>query len=273
MPYQDFEEAQYDSEPVELFMFVGTYRTYYLSPHNQTISFMGNDYLPVAGMVRGEISSTSQNEDQGELEIEMPIGTRIVRDYAFQSTPPNLELTIYRVQRETGDSAIMYTGRVSKFEVGRDIATLVVPSRFREMLENTLPTVYVQAPCNHVLFDQRCQVSRAANSHITSVDSVSGREIVLDSIGSFPSDFFVGGELLVSTSGERRTIVSQSGLTVTVNFEFNQIMAGSSVSIAAGCDHSYSGAGGCPKFNNQPNFGGCPFTPGESNNPFSNGIS
>ena len=51
-----------------------------------------------------------------------------------------------------------------------------------------------------------------------------------------------------------------------------RIAVGTSIQVTAGCDHSYSGANGCPKFANQRNFGGCPFVPGESNNVFVTGV-
>ncbi|WBF76748.1 hypothetical protein PSV3_00046 [Septimatrevirus PSV31] len=122
------------------------------------------------------------------------------------------------------------------------------------------------------MFDERCKVSRVSNSLDTQVSAVEGRNISIPSLGGFPDGWFIGGEIAIPARNERRMIVAQAGAILTVNYEFARISVGTSVQVTAGCDHSYNGANGCPKFNNQPNFGGCPFVPGESNNLFQSGV-
>jgi uncharacterized phage protein (TIGR02218 family) len=273
MTYRETEDSRYDSAPIELFEFVGTFRTYRMTSASTEYTYNEERYTPIAGLDRSEVDLAIHSEDQAELEIAIPSSTSIVKDHALQDTPPDLDFTLYRVQRDTGDAVIYFRGSVTQIKIDGDKAKLLVPSRFREVLANTIPTVFVQAPCNHVLFDQRCKVSRAANSHNTEIVSVSDRTIEVDSTGAFGADFFVGGELIITATGERRTIVSQTGSIMEINFEFNKVTSGDAISIAAGCDHGYTSTGGCPKFANQLNFGGCPFVPGQSNNVFSTGIS
>jgi uncharacterized phage protein (TIGR02218 family) len=272
MSYIATEQSKYDSAPIELYRFDGTFRSYYLTPHAIARTYLGITYQPAAGMTRNGIDLANHSEDQGELEIQLPVNAQIIRDYALQDTPPDLELTIFRIQRDTGDAITYFQGRVKEVKLDEQTSTIVVPSRFREILASTLPTIYVQSSCNHVLFDDRCKVSRAANSQNAEITGVAGRTITVSTAGAFPSGFFTGGEILIPITGERRTIVDQSGLSFQVNFEFSRALVGQTITLTAGCDHSYDGAGGCPKFANMINFGGFPFVPGRTNNVFSNGL-
>lgn len=272
MAFEDTERSRYDSAPVELYRFSGTFRSFYLTSSSKAVSFLGMEYLPVAGLSRGKIEVATQSEDHGELEVELPTTHQLVRDYAFQQTPPELSLILYRLQRDTGESAAIFRGKITGFKPGKDSTTLTIPSSFDDVLNSALPTVYIQPSCNHVLFDNRCKVSRAAFSNETEVVSANGRQITVEAVSGRPSGFFVGGELFIPQTGERRSITEMVGNVVTVGFEFTRITQGMNVTLTAGCNLSYTSSGGCPKFNNKKNFGGFPYAPGETNNVFANGV-
>lgn len=275
MTYNEYEESQTNSQPYELYEFIGTYESYYYTSDLNSHTFNSKTYEPVAGLFRSEIVIGTHEETDNTVSIEMPIDIQLVKDYAFQVTPPELIVNIYRLQRaESSDYKLYLTGTISAISTENNIATFTIPTLFSEMLSGNVPTIYVQTSCNHVLFDDRCGVSRTSNSVTTTVSSITDNQtIVVSSTGSFDEGWFEGGELLIVGTGERRTISSQSGTTMVVNYVFADISIGDSIQITAGCDHSFDGEGGCPKFSNQAKFGGCPFVPGESNNFFRYGIS
>ena len=270
--YDIKEESISDSAPFELYEFVGTYQNYYMTtdaiPHILN-SFMFN---PVAGMKRGGLKVGTHDDDNVDITIDIPIIEQIVKDYAFQTTPPSLSVTIYRLQRDAGTYVAYWKGPIASITVNDEFATFRIPSKFGSILQGNIPNVYVQPPCNNVLFDELCKVSRVANSLDTQVTAIEGRNISIPSIGAFPNGWFIGGEVAIPARNERRMIVNQSGTVLTINYEFSRIAVGTSIQVTAGCDHSYLGANGCPKFANQRNFGGCPFVPGESNNVFVTGV-
>ncbi len=273
--YDDKEISQQDGAPYELYEWVGTYRSYYMTTDSIPHVFNSTTYNPVSGLKRSTLKAGTHEEDNIDLTIIVPITEQIVKDYGFQTTPPALDLTIYRFQRDAATFVPYWKGPVASIIINGEEATLRTPSKFGNILQGNIPNVYVQPPCNNVLFDERCKVSRVSNSLDTVVSAISsdGLQISIPSIGGFPNGWFVGGEIAIPARNERRMIVAQTGAILTVNYGFSRISVGTSIQVTAGCDHSFTSANGCPKFNNQINFGGCPFVPGESNNPFTNGIS
>lgn len=270
--YDDKETSISDSAPYELFEFVGTYKSYYMTSDNLPHTFGGRTYNPTPGLKRNNLKINSNEDDSSDIYIEVPITEQIAKDCAFQITPPSLSLTIYRFQRYAASYVPYWKGNITSVSVSNEFAKFQTYSKLGYIMQGNIPNVYIQPPCNNVLFDELCKVSRVSNSVDTEVTSISGNTISLLSLGSFAANWFVGGEIAITARNERRTIIAQSANTVTVNYEFSKLSVGTAVQVTAGCDHSYSGSNGCPKFSNQRNFGGCPFVPGESNNLFSGGI-
>lgn len=269
--YDDKEASIDDGSPYELYQFAGTYRSYYYTTDSVEHAHLGNTYVPIPGLTRSDIKAGTHEEDNIDLTIKLPITDQLVKDYAFQTTPPKLELTIFRFHRDASTPNTYWKGVVASIVVADNIATLRIPSKFGNILQGNIPSAYVQPPCNHNLYDSLCGVSRALNSVDTTVVTAVGREIHVASIGAFPPGWFVGGEIVMPARNERRMIIAEAGTTLTVNYQFGKLLPGESVQVAAGCDHS-RGSNGCAKHNNLPRYGGDPYVPGESNNLFTQGI-
>jgi len=271
--YDDNEESVSNSAPIELYEFVGSYKSYFMTSDFIPHFFNGSQFLVVSGLQRSSLSVGTHEDSGVDITVAIPITEQLIKDYGFQTTPPSLYLTIYRLQRDAANWVAYWKGPVSSIVTNDEFATLRIPSKFSSMLSGSIPNVYVQPPCNNVLFDGLCKVGRSANSIDTQISTITGRIVTIPSLGGFPDGWFIGGEIAVPSRNERRMIIAQSGTTLTVNYEFAKMTVGTSVQVTAGCDHSYEGVNGCPKFNNQANFGGCPFVPGESNNLFQSGIN
>lgn len=265
------EDTVDNSQPIEVYEFVGSYQTYRYTSDILSHTVSSSTYTPLPGLERSSLKLGTHEDDRDEIAIKMPVGTDVASDYAFQITPPNLEIIIRRVDRSGGTVELLWRGPVAAITVSKNIATFKCPSKFSSILQARIPTVMVQPQCNHRLYDSMCQVSRAANSYTTTVTNINGRVITLASAGSLGDTHFIGGELL-GPLDERRTIVGKSGTAVTVGYLFGKLEVGDTVELAAGCDHGWISAQGCPKFSNQANFGGFPFIPGEANNVFIVGL-
>lgn len=270
MSYDLAEGSTHDGAPVECYKFIGSFRTYRYTSADLAQTVNGEEYLPVAGR-RGTVRSGTQADDTLSLEIELPFDVDVVRDYAYSESPPRLSLEVYRVHRGTSfstDWTLLWKGTVSAFNVDGRIAKVRVPSIFSRALQGDLPNAYYQAPCNHVLYDGRCKVSRAAHETDTTVTSVGNLSFSVASDGGVDG-VLAAGEAVNIRTGERRLILNNVAGTVTINYPFVDLRAGDPIELVKGCDHSFTA---CKvKFNNAVNFGGHPFIP--TDNPFTGTIS
>lgn len=261
MTYESSEVSVHSAKPVELFKFIGTYASFYYTSASVAITFLGNNYLPIA-IKRSDVRSGTQEDDGLDVTVEMPVSVPMVQTYAFATAPPKLDLTIYRYHRSApGDFVAYWTGPVNNIQVSGGRATLRSPSALAQALVGSIPNVYYQSPCNHVLYDARCKVLEGNFSVATTATVVNGKSITVDSIGTL-TGMLVGGELR-NAAGERRMITGQVANVLTVNFPFATLAPAGAVTLVAGCDHAY--LGDClSRFNNQINFGGFPFIPNEN---------
>lgn len=269
--YDDAESSTTEGSPYELYRWAGTYRSYFMTSDAIAHHFLGNTYVPTPKLERNEIKAGSHEEDNVDLTVTLPITEQLIKDYGFQITPPELELTIYRLHRGASTAKEYWKGKVASIVVDNNLAKLRVPSRFGNMLQSNIPSAYVQPPCNHVLFDELCGVPRVSNSVDTTVVGVTDRVVVVQSIGAFPPGWFIGGEIALPARNERRMIIGEAGTALTVNYQFGRLAPGEAIQITGGCDHS-RGPNGCAKYGNLPRYGGDPYVPGESNNLFTQGL-
>ncbi|WLJ71050.1 hypothetical protein [Sphingomonas phage Kimi] len=267
--YDDLEESVAASAPVEGYKFSGTFRDYLYTSANRKIEIATGPggalerYYPVA-VTRSRIKAGTQEDENLSLDLEIPFDTDVVLDYAYAQTPPKLRLEVYRQQSDNPAAfTLFWQGVVRGFNVAGRLAKVQVPSIFSLALQGEIPNVYYQAPCNHILYDERCSVSRATNMAARVVGGVSGVTINLTSSPGTDADF-AAGEIVNMRTGERRLILSNVGAVVTIGYAFVDIRPGDNVQLFRGCDHSLATCKA--KFNNVINFGGHPYIPAD--NPF-----
>ena len=270
--YDVKEESQEESAPYELYKWVGTYRSYYMTSDKQTHRFEERDYIPIAGLKRSSLKCNTHEDSDSSLEITVPISHQLVKDYGFQISPPELTLYVYRFQRDVSAYVLYFKGRITNVNTDGEETVFKIPNVFGTILSGNIPNVYIQPPCNNVLFDELCKVDKDSNSIESTIVSIDSTTIQVASVGVFPDNWMKGGEIAFKFRNERRTIISQIGTTLTISYQFGRAGVGEQVILSAGCDHSFSGANGCPKFANQLNYGGFPFVPGESDNIFLIGV-
>ena len=262
MTYAASEASKHGGKPIELFRYEGTYQNFYYTSGQKVVSFQApdegapNDYIPLA-MKRSAVPQATQDDDNAEVTIEMPVSTDIVAIYGFQISPPKLSLTIFR-GHTPGEYVRYWSGDVENIQVARGTATVLVPSGLASALSADFPNVYYQTPCNHTLFDPRCGVPAADWTVDTAITAVAGVSVTVASIGAFTGKLLGGDALL--PSGERRMIVAQAGNVLTLNYPFADANVTDAITIMTGCDLAW--AGDCKlRYNNTRRFGGFPFIP------------
>lgn len=265
MSYESLEESVSSSRPVECYKFIGSHgRNYYYTSANESVTLNGERYNPIA-VTRSRVKTATNEDSDVTLDLEIPFDTEVCLDYAYAQVPPKLELEVYRKQAggASSDYVLYWNGIVRGFDVRGRMASIVVPSMSSVALSTTIPNAYYQAPCNHILYNERCGVSAAANKVDRTITG-NDRLVINISASAGTDGDFKAGEIVNNRSLERRLILDNVGASVTIGFPFFDIRPGDPVSLYRGCDHTFSTCQA--KFGNIINFGGFPHVPAD--NPF-----
>jgi len=170
---------------------------------------------------------------------------------------------------DTSRGTIVYfVGRVAEIDAGRSIATFSVNSHL-ELLNLQLPRNLFQSGCVNNLGDAACGVSLASYGVAGSVTSVANaaNSVSATTVGGQAAGYFQLGKIRFTSGGNAgltRSIASYdqtNGALVFVSPFPVAPAQGDAFQIFPGCDKTYSGSNGCPKFNNVARFKGFPFVP------------
>lgn len=270
MSYDDFDISQHAGQPIEAYEFVGTFKTYRYTSAAADQTIDGKLFLSIP-ISRSEVTTGVHADDAKDLEFSVPASLDLVTDYVYNTAPPGLQLTVYRVHVGTNFATewiILWAGEVVGFSIEDELAKVRVPNIFTHVLSGNLPDFYYQRPCNHVLYDARCKVNRATFTTSSTVVSILDITVVVVDDG-VADGALVGGELVNVVTGERRMVLNNSANVITVMYPFAKLVAGDSVQMARGCDHDW--LGDCLLvYSNTENFGGMPLGP--TDNPYEGSI-
>lgn len=264
MSYAATEKSVHDAAPIECYRFIGQSRTYRYTSADTELLLGGELYQPLQ-VTRTAARAGTHDDDRLSLELTLPFDCPLVRDYAYATSPAKLLAEVFRAHRGADlatDYALIWKGNVASYNVEGRTAKLIIPSLFATALESEAANVYYQQPCNHVLYSPQCGLVRAVWTRTAVVLSVAGRQISVSDDG-FDNGRLVAGELVNTSNGERRLILSNIDNTLVINYPFVEITPGTIVELVAGCDHSYEA---CGVFNNRLRFGGFRSIPPD--NPF-----
>lgn len=267
MTFSDREKSSSSAAPLELFIFRGTFNTYRMtSAPREIVNSLGT--FESVTVTRSNIQNASQEQEEIAIDISIPYTHPLVSEYVFVDSPPELLIDIYRVHRSyLEEFELVYSGEVASYNVEDGIASFRVPTIFSYKLEGLCPEPKYQGPCNHILFDNNCGVSRAGNSQTSTVSAINSRVITV-AASSFAANDCRAGEMVWAGGGQRRMIISNNGNQFNLSFPFVGIEVGDTVEFTKGCNHSFTTCR--EKFSNGINFGGCPLVP--KKNPFKSAL-
>ncbi len=255
--FNEYEQSVAQSSPVEGYKFIGSFKTYRYTSADRDIIIGGETYTPIS-ISRSNVKAGTQEEDDLALDVEIPLDTEVIIDYAYAEVPPTLTLEVYRLQSddETGTAWSLYwTGEVRGFDVQGRTARVQAPSIFSLALQNEAPSVMYQTPCNVPLYSSLCGVNRADHRFDAVVLAVLPTSITLTTEPTTTNDL-KAGVIVNLRNGERRLILANGGQTITIGYPFVDILAGDDVEVVRGCDHK-GRLGDCKnKFDNYINYKG-----------------
>jgi hypothetical protein len=261
------ESSRQGSQPVEGFKFVLPTVTYRLTGGAHDVTINGEVYT-AAPIARGNVVVTG-DADKAELVVTMPVSHAIAQRYLQQGIPPrDVLVTCYRQQ--PGGFEQWWKGYATSIGLSGREASFRIPSLIADAISRKLPVIGASASCPHMLYDANtCRVSRAAVTaalgavkRTTTIASIAGNDIGVVSLGGWPDNAAMLGELVHVPSGERRSIYSQIGTTTTLQMPILEAQIGDAVDVYAGCSHAMDSVIatsmpiGCVRFGNAVNFGG-----------------
>ncbi len=262
------ERGRESSAPIELYEFgIGPERFRYTTAPGP-VTYASNVYLPLA--IKREALFFGADQRGEALKITMPASNELVRRY-INGVPGLLcSLRIERAQRFDGTSTrvIQFDGVVKSvaFTLDGIQAELAVLPLSGE-LNSVIPRFVYSSQCNHVLFDENCQVLSSLHRFLGPVASVTNDILTVTGLSARGSGWATGG-FVATTGGDYRLIIDHTGDNIRLLLPFYTSPIGQNVEVFAGCDHTLNHCG--PKFSNTINFGGYPFVP--SKNVFQTGI-
>jgi uncharacterized phage protein (TIGR02218 family) len=256
MTFISDETSAYGSRPIELYRFEADGTFYYRTPHQVPYTFLGSEYLPSPQLDRQNIVRAAAGDKPPEMVVNIEEADPLVQAICYDIIPVTFKVRIYRVQ-PTGQHT-WWDGDVDGVAHKGDRTELRCPSILDHTLRNEIPGVHFTAQCNHFLFDAHCRLDPLDFAQAATITSVDGVAMVVSTVGGHPADYFKGGVVL-SESGERRMIVSQTGTTLALFYGFHNVAATENVTLYPGCDRMVTTC--VDKYDNILNFGGFPVIP------------
>ena len=254
MAYNDYEISAASGQPVELYDIAMGLTHWRLAAAGEDFEYLGHTYES-APCRRSEIEQTGEIPKDG-VELELPRGHAIGVMCVAGVPEEEITLTIYR-----GHSTFFVTywrGFLTRFKFDDK----AIPVCYFEPASSDLPFVggrrRCMRLCGHRMFGYRCGLDKEAYKIIDTIDTIDGITITATAFGASAYDFGHGGEIVVGSAG--RTIVSHTGVTITINRPFGSAVAvGDALTAYPGCDHTPTMCD--DDYSNIANYGGQEFLP------------
>lgn len=273
MAFDTLEEGLESSRPLELYTFTVGSTTYrYTSAEDDYVDGV-NTFTAVQGLGRTALTAGGPTDSVGTLTVEMP-GTDAIAQLYIDGIPGVIPtVSIERVQRTDGSKATIFDGTIRSvsFENSGYLAKFEIVPAFSG-IQREIPRFKFSSLCNHVLYDDRCQVDDTSASFRLSAaacTAVSGNTITVTGADANGDGYYTGGFVQTSSADDRRLILDQTGTVLTLLLPFTTSPLGSNVTVFAGCDHTIATCSS--KFSNVVNFGGFAYVP--TRNVFQSGLT
>tara|TARA_R110000744_G_scaffold380215_1_gene500232 strand:- start:26854 stop:27684 length:831 start_codon:yes stop_codon:yes gene_type:complete len=274
MTYEAFEDLQEGSAPVELYTFTIGSTIYRWTSAEDNITEAADVFTAIP-IDRGTIKGGGPDTRKEFLVITVAGDNPVVTQYINSVPGVAATVKIERIQRPDGPAfevITLFNGTISSVaftNAGRTAKIRIVPLVTSQ--SKPVPTATYQGLCNHVLYDDGCQVDdtdAAFRLSTAACTAVSGSTITVTGADANGDGYYTGGFVETTGSDDRRLILDQTGTLLTLLLPFTTSPLGTNVTVFAGCDHAISTCSS--KFSNVINFGGFAWVP--SKNVFATGI-
>lgn len=263
MTYKTKDRSVQDGQPVEFYKFSGMFGAFRYTTEPEPAICAGEVYYPIEGGIsRSHIEIGPVVSSPISMDFTLPANSEVAKLYCFKTSPEELKVEVFRAHRGDDwntDYEVEWIGHGLDTTVSGRSAVIRTGSLLQTKLQGNVASVYYQRMCNHILFDERCKVDRAAWTYSATVTKVQNQLITVDD-DLANNDDLKAGEIVVARTGEKRGIHSNTNNIIAISYPFIDIEVGDTVEITFGCDHKRTGH--CKqRFNNVANYGGFDFIP------------
>lgn len=264
MPFEVIEISQNDAEPIECYHFTYMGSDFAYTSAGIAVSLAVLDSRTISFsptfIKRGKFGNS---DDINKVNVEITVAfNNPVYGLFLQWMEGYVFIDIYRHHYNDSDSLPYWRGRILSARQKGSEAILICESSFTTIKKPGLRRIF-QRPCNHILYDSHCTLSRTSFDVAGTVSVISGNTITVPIAAGYGAGYFMSGYAVFGQ--EIRLIIVHSGALLTLNGPFSEnIEVGSSVMMYPGCDKQFSTCR--DRFNNELNFGG--FTHIPLKNPF-----
>lgn len=260
-------EAQEEGNgyPVELYEFkLGVLETFYLTSHDEPITFLSNTYTPQQ-IQRAKVEQNTEIE-RSELKIDIQRDSDVLS--SFVAFPPTqiMTLTIFRKHLNDGadEFVTVWKGRVLTIEWKGSQASIACEPVFTSLKRPGLRRKF-QSQCPHIHYGAECKVINLAFQVIGTISAFAVNTITAPEWAATAVDFYNGGYVVFDSNNFRTVLADDGAGTLTIVTPFGSDFAvGSLVEAFPGCNHDLADCN--DRYSNVENYGGFPYSP--DRNPF-----
>jgi uncharacterized phage protein (TIGR02218 family) len=269
MTFATLETSVQDGRPIELMRVCFLTNVWCYTTSETPIVFDGDTFLPLP-IKHGEIDLSSDTA-KSQVTISVPEDCLIGELFRVQAPPGVVTVTLFSKHvDEDVDVKVLWKGRIVNSDWVQPWLNLTSESIISSLQRVGLRRKYC-IPCPHVLYQigsGMCNVDRAAFKVDGVVGTISGTTISSAGFVVADDDLFAGGyaEWINADTGYAEKMMiktSDHSGTIVVTSQPRGLVAGMTMSVYPGCDHTQAA---CARFNNSLNYGGMPFIP--LKNPF-----
>lgn len=255
MSYTSYENSVELGSPVELYQFIRGVDIWRYTNVDRVITYALYDYTPIA-ISR---SSVKLNEDvfKSGITLSMHRSELLAAELLVYSPDMSTTLTIFRGHYGDNNYVSYWKGRVVGASATGNTIDMECESVFTSSRRAGLRAHY-EYNCRHALYSARCGASAAANRVSLPLGSMTSQTVLeVTGANAYANGWFTGG--MIEYAGGYRFILAHTGNTITLSRPLAGLVAGLTIQLYAGCDHSKETCN--TKFNNIINFGGFPWVP------------
>lgn len=255
--------------PAELYKFVNDQTEWHFTSADKDVDYDGDTYLAVP--MGREGVEVSEEIHQANLSITMPVSNAIAAMHLADQTDFQTTVTVF--VDNGNDVLVFWKGRIASVSANDDEATVECESIFTSLRRPGLRARY-QRSCRHALYGSGCNLDPEDFGVAGIVDSIDDVLVQVSEAALSDDGHYLGG-YLKAPDGTLRYIVDHVGDLLTLSRPIQSLIDAvaaegsgdtTDVTIYPGCDHTMQTC--LDKFANLNNYGGFPWIPGETNNPF-----
>jgi uncharacterized phage protein (TIGR02218 family) len=265
MSFDAQEKQQSGAQPYELFLFSTAGQTFYLTSADQSITYLGNPYVPTT-ISRSELEHTNE-VISGQIKITLPKSHPLAALFIPYLPPTPMSITIFGSHYGDSETVVLFSGKIASARFTDQCELLANSDNY--ILQRQIPIQIYQSACSHVFGDAGCKISLGTVTYTGTIASANATGDVV-TVAAFASvaHNLKGGYF--QRGNDVRMIVAHVGNQITLMSGISGLNVGDACSGVAGCQHSYAA---CQGYSNVANFLGFDLIP--QTNPFdsSTGVS